>query len=109
MSAPFVIPSRGQSTLWSWPTSRRAPSGSVTTPAARRASSASSWRMTRPGLMLSGYNRDAVARILVADDHDDARSVFASVLRDAGHEVLEAADGMQALRVFEEHRPDLAL
>jgi CheY-like chemotaxis protein len=50
-----------------------------------------------------------VAKILVADDHDDARSVFASVLRDARHEVVEAADGVQALALFAEHRPDLAL
>ncbi len=59
--------------------------------------------------MHSGYNLRAVARILVADDHDDARSVFASVLRDAGHDVLEAADGIQALAIFEAQRPDVAL
>ena len=59
--------------------------------------------------MDSGYNSPAVARILVADDHDDARSVFASVLRDAGHEVIEAADGIQALAVFEAQHPDVAL
>jgi two-component system, HptB-dependent secretion and biofilm response regulator len=50
-----------------------------------------------------------VAKILVADDHDDARSVFASVLRDAQHDVVEAADGLQALALFNEHRPDVAL
>lgn len=50
-----------------------------------------------------------MAKILVADDHDDARSVFASVLRDAGHEVIEAADGLQALAMFEQQRPDVAL
>lgn len=50
-----------------------------------------------------------MAKILVADDHADARSVFASVLRDAQHEVIEAADGLQALALFAEHRPDVAL
>lgn len=50
-----------------------------------------------------------MAKILVADDHDDARSVFACVLRDAGHEVVEAADGVQALSVFEQDHPDVAL
>lgn len=50
-----------------------------------------------------------MAKILVADDHDDARGVFASVLRDAGHEVVEAADGVQALSVFEQDHPDVAL
>jgi len=50
-----------------------------------------------------------VARVLVADDHDDARSIFVSVLRDAGHEVLAAADGNEAVALFEAHRPDIAL
>jgi CheY-like chemotaxis protein len=50
-----------------------------------------------------------VAKILVADDHDDARRMFASVLRDARHEVVEASDGVQALVLFAEHRPDVAL
>ena len=42
-----------------------------------------------------------MAKILVADDHDDARSVFVSVLRDAGHEVIAAADGIEAVTLFE--------
>lgn len=50
-----------------------------------------------------------MAKILVADDHDDARSVFVSVLREAHHEVVEAADGLQAIAMFEQHRPDVAL
>lgn len=50
-----------------------------------------------------------MAKILVADDHDDARSVFASVLRDAHHHVFEAADGIQALAVFRQQQPDVAL
>ena len=50
-----------------------------------------------------------MAKILVADDHDDARSVFVSVLRDAGHEVIAAADGIEAVTLFEAHRPDVAL
>jgi len=50
-----------------------------------------------------------LAKILVADDHDDARSVFCAVLRGARHEVIEAADGIQAVALFEQHRPDVAL
>ncbi|HYE94241.1 MAG TPA: response regulator [Terriglobales bacterium] len=50
-----------------------------------------------------------MARVLVADDHDDARSVFVAVLRDAGHEVVAAADGNEAVALFESHRPDVAL
>jgi CheY-like chemotaxis protein len=51
----------------------------------------------------------SLAKILVADDHDDARRVFCSVLRDAHHEVIEAADGLQAIALSEQHRPDVAL
>jgi CheY-like chemotaxis protein len=50
-----------------------------------------------------------MAKILVADDHDEARGVFASILRQARHEVVEAADGLEALAVFEAERPDVAL
>ena len=50
-----------------------------------------------------------MAKILVADDHDEARGVFASVLRDAGHEVIEATDGEQALAVAAQQHPDVAL
>jgi len=61
---------------------------------------------SRPTAALLG---GSLARILVADDHDDARSVFCSVLRGARHEVIEAADGIQAIALFEQHRPDVAL
>lgn len=50
-----------------------------------------------------------MARILVADDHDDARGVFSSILRGAGHEVFEAADGLEALDLFARHSPHVAL
>ena len=50
-----------------------------------------------------------MAKILVADDQDEARSVFTSVLRKARHDVIEAADGLQAIALFEQHHPDVAL
>ena len=50
-----------------------------------------------------------MARILVADDHDDARRVFGAILRGARHEVIEAADGLEAVALFEQHHPDVAL
>jgi CheY-like chemotaxis protein len=50
-----------------------------------------------------------VAKILVADDHDGARSVYVGVLRGALHDVIEAADGIQALALFAQHRPDVAI
>jgi PAS domain S-box-containing protein len=48
--------------------------------------------------------------VLVADDEQDVRSLIAGHLRRAGHEVLEAADGEQALQAVRGERlPSLAL
>src|SRR5207248_4172235 len=74
---------------------------------------APTWRVNAevsPTTMKPTLDREAtLAKILVADDHDDARMVFCSVLRGARHEVIEAADGLQAIALSEEHRPDIAL
>ena len=48
-------------------------------------------------------------RILVADDEKDIRSVLALYLEDAGYEVVEAADGAEALRILESQDIDLCL
>lgn len=48
-------------------------------------------------------------RILVADDEKDIRSVLALYLEDAGYEVVEAADGAEALHVLETQDIDLCL
>ena len=47
------------------------------------------------------------ARILLVDGDAVARRFVASLLRQHGHEVEEAADGETALRAAREHRPDL--
>ena len=41
-------------------------------------------------------------RILLVDDHHEVRSTTAAVLEDAGHEVVEAADGTEALKRLED-------
>ena len=48
-------------------------------------------------------------RILVADDDKDIRSVLALYMEDAGSEVVEAADGGEALDVLEHQAVDLCL
>jgi DNA-binding response OmpR family regulator len=50
-----------------------------------------------------------VARVLVVDDEADIRGLVRTVLQRAGHEVLEATDGGEALRVFYESQPELVL
>jgi two-component system, NarL family, response regulator NreC len=49
-------------------------------------------------------------RVLLADDHSIVRRGLRSLLEDAGHSVVaEAADGLEAVRLSEEHRPDLVI
>ncbi len=49
------------------------------------------------------------ARILVADDNYDAAQSLALMLGMEGHDVRTASDGIEALRVAEEFRPQLVL
>jgi CheY-like chemotaxis protein len=46
--------------------------------------------------------------VLVVEDEDDVRAYSCETLRDLGYDVLEAPDGMVALRILEE-RPEVAL
>ena len=50
-----------------------------------------------------------MSRVLVVDDESDIRGLVRALLERAGHEVLEAADGQEALRSFYSQRPDLVL
>ena len=47
------------------------------------------------------------ARILVADDDDALRRLMQRLLREAGHDVLLASDGVEALKVFGDGHIDL--
>ena len=49
-------------------------------------------------------------RVLLADDHGIVRRGLRSLLEEAGVSVVaEAADGLEAIRMTEEHRPDLII
>jgi DNA-binding NarL/FixJ family response regulator len=49
-------------------------------------------------------------RVLLADDHSIVRRGLRSLLEESGHTVVaEAADGLDAVRLCEEHRPDLLI
>jgi two-component system, OmpR family, phosphate regulon response regulator PhoB len=50
-----------------------------------------------------------MARILVVEDETDLQQVLEYNLRQAGHEVLLATRGAEALRIAKEQRPDLVL
>ena len=40
-----------------------------------------------------------MARVLVVDDDDQVRNVLCAALRNAGHQVLQAADGAEAIHL----------
>lgn len=48
-------------------------------------------------------------RILVVDDEAGIREVLDEILRDEGYEVFLASDGLEALKILEEHPIDLVL
>jgi len=53
--------------------------------------------------------RGGTETILVAEDHDGVREVARATLERLGYAVMLAADGEQALQMFQEHRDDIAL
>lgn len=46
-----------------------------------------------------------MARILLIDDMSDTRATIAEMLQRGGHDVLEAANGKEGLRMLAEHSP----
>lgn len=48
-------------------------------------------------------------RILAIDDTKTLRELLAVTLRQAGHEVVEAEDGLEGLARFDEMRPDVVI
>ncbi len=52
---------------------------------------------------------ETVYRILVADDEAEIRDVLRLYLEKEGYEVLEAADGSEAVRMIRQEKPDLAI
>lgn len=50
-----------------------------------------------------------LATIVLADDDDDLRTVYAIGLKMAGHAVHEAANGHEALATVRAHRPEMLL
>ena len=50
-----------------------------------------------------------MARILIADDAAFMRMRSANLLKELGHEVIEASDGAEAVAAYKEQRPDAVL
>jgi CheY-like chemotaxis protein len=45
--------------------------------------------------------------VLIADDSSDSRDMYGEIVRPGGYEVLEAANGFEALDLAESRRPDV--
>lgn len=52
---------------------------------------------------------DARIKVLVADDSDTDRLILSSIISGQGHAVVTAADGQEAVEVFEKERPHIVL
>jgi DNA-binding response OmpR family regulator len=72
------------------------PSGTETTSPAAQTQDAPAGDAARP-------------RVLVAEDHEDTRLMLRILLERRGFDVLEAADGEEAVRLVEQSFPDLLL
>jgi CheY-like chemotaxis protein len=51
----------------------------------------------------------APKRVLIVDDYPDALEIWGLYLRSMGYEVLEAEDGLSAVALAHEHRPDVII
>ena len=49
------------------------------------------------------------AKLLIIDDDEVVRASLAAYLEDSGFSVLQAANGLQGLQVFEQEHPDLVI
>jgi two-component system OmpR family response regulator len=54
-------------------------------------------------------DKTSEARLLVVDDEPSIRELLTASLRFAGFDVVPAADGAEALKLAEQHRPDLVV
>lgn len=52
---------------------------------------------------------DAPKRVLLVEDNEDNRIIYATALRYAGYEVIEAITGVEGVARTREHLPDLVL
>src|SRR5258706_15557380 len=67
-------------------------------------------RATHSGCTFLGpYKEQAMAIILVAEDHADARLLMRDILEGMGHDVVEAGDGLEGVKLALTESPDLII
>jgi len=55
------------------------------------------------------HSSSAGQRLLLVEDNEDNRTIYSTVLRYLGYEVIEAVDGLQAVALARSEHPDLIL
>ncbi|NLN26767.1 MAG: response regulator [Firmicutes bacterium] len=50
-----------------------------------------------------------MALVLIVDDASFMRMRLRRVVTEAGHDVIEAANGLEAIEMYKEHKPDVVL
>jgi len=55
------------------------------------------------------HSSSAGQRLLLVEDNEDNRTIYATVLRYLGYQVIEAVDGLQAVALARSEQPDLIL
>lgn len=59
--------------------------------------------------MPASANTQDEIKVLVADDNEIDRMILSAILRKQGHQVVTAADGMEAIELFQKEKPELIL
>jgi CheY-like chemotaxis protein len=62
-----------------------------------------------PGIQIPQKLLSMMPTVLVADDNDDTRQMFQSLLAAKGYRVVEASDGEQAVEFVQQENPGLVL
>jgi len=55
------------------------------------------------------WGKNLPKRILVVEDHENTRALYAEELQEAGYEVLTAENGYLAMKIIEKDRVDLVI
>ena len=55
------------------------------------------------------YSMDTKKKVLIADSNLQSRAIYKNKLNMDGFTILEAADGIEALRIMQESKPDLVI
>ena len=60
-------------------------------------------------ILLSHSPTPSDKRVLLVEDNEDNRTIYSTVLRYLGYEVIEAEDGLRAIALARSEHPDLIL